>query len=252
MKSMDEPAINIKDLSFYYRKRKVLKDINLQVPHKSFLAIIGPNGGGKSTLLRLMLGLITPSQGEVQVFGRDPRRSREFTGYLPQHVSFLHDFPINVEDTVLTGRYHGLFHGYDQEDREAVHRALEMVEMEGLEDRQMGQLSGGQVQRVFLARALVRDPKLLLLDEPMSSVDPQMQFSFYQLLEKLKKKMTIILVTHDVGAVFDQVELMACLNQRLFYHGQVEGAGKVIEKMYGCPLELVTHGSTPHRVLKEH
>ncbi len=247
-----ETAVDIKNLSFYYRKRKILEDVNLQVPHKSFLAIIGPNGGGKSTLLRIMLGLITPHQGEVRVFGQDPQKARDLMGYLPQHVSFLHDFPINVEDTVLTGRYHGLFHPYHPEDREAVSRALEMVEMEGLEHRQMGQLSGGQVQRVFLARALVRDPKLLLLDEPMSSVDPQMQYSFYQLLEKLKKKMSIILVTHDVGAVFDQVELMACLNQRLYYHGQVEGAGAVIEKMYGCPLELVTHGSTPHRILKKH
>jgi zinc transport system ATP-binding protein len=249
---MEETAVNVKDVSFYYRKRKVLEDVNLQVPHKSFLAIIGPNGGGKSTLLRLILGLITPHQGEVEVFGESPRKARESMGYLPQHVSFLHDFPINVEDTVLTGRYHGLFHGYSQDDREAVHKALEMVEMEGLEHRQMGQLSGGQVQRVFLARALVRNPKLLLLDEPMSSVDPQMQLSFYQLLEKLKKKMTIILVTHDVGAVFDQVELIACLNQRLYYHGQVEGAGEVIEKMYGCPLELVTHGTTPHRILERH
>lgn len=124
--------------------------------------------------------------------------------------------------------------------------------MDGLADCQMGQLSGGQVQRVFLARALVRRPKLLLLDEPMASVDPQMQYSFYQLLEELKKKMSIILVTHDVGAVFDQVEDIACLNQRLYYHGQVEGAGEVIEKMYGCPLEIITHGATPHRMLKRH
>lgn len=247
-----ETAVDIKNVSFHYRKRKVLERINLQVPHKSFLAIIGPNGGGKSTLLRIMLGLLTPHQGEVQVFGQDPRKARDLMGYLPQHVSFLHDFPINVEDTVLTGRYHGLFHHYHPEDREAVSQALEMVELEGLEDRQIGQLSGGQVQRVFLARALVRNPKLLLLDEPMSSVDPQMQLSFYQLLEKLKKRMTIILVTHDVGAVIDQVELLACLNQRLYYHGQVEGAGEVIERMYGCPLELVTHGATPHRILKKH
>lgn len=249
---MEETAVNIKNVSFYYRKRMVLEDVNLQVPHKSFLAIIGPNGGGKSTLLRIMLGLITPHQGEVQVFGQEPSQARDLMGYLPQHVSFLHDFPINVEDTVLTGRYHGLFHGYRPEDREAVSKALDMVELEGLEDRQMGQLSGGQVQRVFLARALVRNPKLLLLDEPMSSVDPQMQFSFYQLLEKLKKRMSIILVTHDVGAVFDQVELIACLNQHLYYHGQVEGAGEVIEKMYGCPLEIITHGTTPHRMLKRH
>lgn len=249
---MEDNAVNIRDLNFYYRKRKVLEDINLIIPHKSFMAIIGPNGGGKSTLLRMILGLITPFRGEVQIFGQNPKQARDLMGYLPQHVSFLHDFPINVEDTILTGRYHGLFHNYNQEDREAVSKALELVELEGLNERQMGQLSGGQVQRVFLARALVRDPKLLLLDEPMSSVDPQMQASFYQLLEKLKKRMSIILVTHDVGAVFEQVELIACLNQRLYYHGQVEGAGEVIEKMYGCPLELITHGTTPHRMLKKH
>ncbi|HNS26174.1 MAG TPA: ABC transporter ATP-binding protein, partial [Methanobacteriaceae archaeon] len=153
----------------------------------SFLAIIGPNGGGKSTLLRMILGLLTPEEGKVEVFGRDPRKAREYMGYLPQHVSFLHDFPINVEDTVLTGRYHGLFSNYTPGDREAVHQTLEMVDLDGLADRQMGQLSGGQVQRVFLARALVRRPKLLLLDEPMASVDPQMQYSFYQLLEELKE-----------------------------------------------------------------
>jgi zinc transport system ATP-binding protein len=245
-------AVKIDDLSFHYHKRKVLEEVNLRVPHKSFLAIIGPNGGGKSTLLRMILGLLTPEEGKVEVFGRDPRKAREYMGYLPQHVSFLHDFPINVEDTVLTGRYHGLFSNYTPGDREAVHRTLEMVDLDGLADRQMGQLSGGQVQRVFLARALVRRPKLLLLDEPMASVDPQMQYSFYQLLEELKKKMSIILVTHDVGAVFDQVEDIACLNQRLYYHGQVEGAGEVIEKMYGCPLEIITHGATPHRMLKRH
>jgi zinc transport system ATP-binding protein len=249
---MEETAVSIKDLNFYYRQRKVLEDVNLQVPHKSFLAIIGPNGGGKSTLMRMILGLVIPFQGEVRVFGKEPKKARELMGYLPQHVSFLHDFPINVEETVLTGRYHGLFHHYNQEDQEAVYKTLEKVGLEGLEHRQMGQLSGGQVQRVFLARALVRNPKLLLLDEPMSSVDPQMQSSFYRLLEKLKKEMTIILVTHDVGAVFDQVELIACLNQRLYYHGQAEGAGGVIEKMYGCPLELLSHGPTPHRILKKH
>ncbi|HMK54678.1 MAG TPA: metal ABC transporter ATP-binding protein [Methanobacteriaceae archaeon] len=246
-----ETAVIIKNLSFYYQQKKVLDHVNLQVPHKSFLAIIGPNGGGKSTLFRTILGLIKPQEGEVKVFDHSPVKARNIMGYLPQHVSFLPDFPINVLDTVLTGRYHGLLKSYHQEDRDSAFKVLKEVGMDGLEKRQIGGLSGGQLQRVFLARALVRNPKLLLLDEPMASVDPQMQYSFYQLLDQLKKRMTIILVTHDVGAVSEQVDHIACLNQRLFYHGPVDEAAHGLEEVYGCPLELISHG-IPHRILREH
>ncbi|MEG3224916.1 MAG: ABC transporter [Methanobacteriales archaeon Met13] len=248
---MEPIAVKIENLSFDYQQQKVLDQVNLQVPHKSFLGVIGPNGGGKSTLLRMILGIIQPGEGKVLVYGQKPQKARKTIGYLPQQVSFLPDFPINVLDTVLTGRYHGLLKSYRPEDRDAALKVLKDVGMEGLEERQIGQLSGGQLQRVFLARALVRNPKLLLLDEPMASVDPQMQYSFYQLLGKLKKRMTIILVTHDVGAVSDQVDIIACLNRRLFYHGPAEEAAPGLEEVYGCPLELISHG-IPHRILREH
>jgi zinc transport system ATP-binding protein len=245
-------AVEIKNLSFTFNGHKVLKDINIIVPENQYLAIIGPNGGGKSTLLKIILGLLKPDRGEIKIFKKPPEKARNLIGYLPQHISFLPEFPINVMDIVLTGRYHGILKSYTEDDREKSLEALEKVGMAHLADAQVGQLSGGQKQRVFLARALVRNPRLLLLDEPMASIDPQMQQSFYQLTKKLKKEITIILVTHDVGAVSDQVDLIACLNQKLYYHGITEGAGDALENVYGCPLELISHGKVPHRILKDH
>jgi len=152
---------------------------------------------------------------------------------------------------VLTGRYHGLFKGYSDSDKKAVLKALKDVEMYDLRDKQISKLSGGQMQRVFIARAIVRNPKLLIMDEPMASIDPDMQRNFYELMSKLKKKTTIILVSHDVGAVSTHVDKIACLNQELFYHGPVEDSAGGLEEIYHCPIELISHG-IPHRILKEH
>lgn len=248
---MTQKAVEMKNVSLKFNEQPVLHDINLTINKKDFIAIIGPNGGGKSTLLKIMLGLLTPDTGEVRVFGRKPKKARDLMGYLPQNVSFDHDFPINVFDTVLSGRYHGLFKGYSKNDKKAVLNALKDVQMEEFKDRQISRLSGGQIQRVFIARALVREPKLLLMDEPMASIDPEMQNSFYQLLSKLKDKMAIVLVSHDVGAVSIHVDKIACLNQRLFYHGPVEDSKEGLEEVYHCPIDLISHG-IPHRVLREH
>lgn len=248
---MDLKAVEIKNVSLKFNNLLVLNDINLSVEENDFMAIIGPNGGGKSTLLKIIMGLLTPDTGEVRVFGREPIKARDLIGYLPQHVSFDHEFPINVFDTVLSGRYHGLFKGYSKDDEKAVIRALKNVELLNLKDRQISKLSGGQMQRVFIARAIVREPKLLIMDEPMSSVDPEMQNSFYELLSRLKNKMAIILVSHDVGAVSSQVDKIACLNRELFYHGPVEESAEGLEEVYKCPLELISHG-IPHRILKKH
>jgi zinc transport system ATP-binding protein len=221
------------------------------VEENDFIAIIGPNGGGKSTLLKIILGLLTPDTGEVKVFGKEPGKARNLIGYLPQKVSFDPEFPINVFDTVLSGRYRGLFKGYLKDDKDAVIQALKDTELLELKNRQISKLSGGQIQRVFIARAIVRQPKLLIMDEPMSSIDPEMQNSFYKLLSQLKDKMAIILVSHDVGAVSSQVDKIACLNRKLFYHGPVEESAEGLEEVYKCPLELISHG-IPHRVLKKH
>ncbi len=244
-------AVELNNVSMKYNEQYVLQDINFSIEEKDFMAIIGPNGGGKSTLLKIILGILTPDNGDVKVFGREPKRARDLIGYLPQNLSFDRDFPINVYETVLTGRYHGLFKGYNKNDKEAVLRALKDVEMKDLMDRQISKLSGGQMQRVFIARAIVREPKLLLMDEPMASIDPEMQRSFYELMSQLKNKMAIVLVSHDVGAVSTHVDKIACLNRELFYHGPVENAADGLEEIYHCPIDLISHG-IPHRVLREH
>jgi len=244
-------AVEMENVSLVVNKQTVLQDINLTIGEDDFLAIIGPNGGGKSTLLKVILGLLKSDHGRVSVFGNQPGNPHNPIGYLPQHVSFDPDFPINVFDTTLSGRYHGLFKGYTDEDRDRVEKALEEVGMLRYQDRQMSQLSGGQIQRVFIARALVRDPKLLLLDEPMASIDPQMQNSFYKLLSQLRERMAIVLISHDVGAVSTQVENIACLNQKLYYHGPVEDSEEGLEAVYKCPIGYISHG-IPHRVLKKH
>ena len=248
---MVENAVEMEKVSVIFNKQPVLEDINLSIKINDFIAIIGPNGGGKSTLLKIILGLIKVDQGKIIIFGNQPGNPSNPIGYLPQHVSFDPDFPINVFDTVLSGRYHGLLKNYSDVDREKVSNALKEVDMLKMKDRQISRLSGGQMQRVFIARAIVQEPKLLLLDEPMASIDPEMQNSFYNLLSRLRNKMAIVLVSHDVGAVSSHVDNIACLNQKLYYHGSVENAAGPLEKMYKCPIDLLSHG-IPHRILKKH
>ena len=248
---MNSKAIELKNVNIKFNENPVLKDINLTIEENDFMAIIGPNGGGKSTLLKIILGILKPDPGEVLIFGRKPEDARKLMGYLPQKVSFDHDFPIDVFHTVLSGRYHGLFKRHTKDDEIAVIKALKDVNMFELKDRQISRLSGGQMQRVFIARAIVREPKILLMDEPMASIDPEMQNSFYSLLSRLKNEMTIILVSHDVGTVSTQVDKIACLNSTLYFHGPVEDAAQGLEELYKCPIELITHG-IPYRVLKDH
>ncbi len=232
----------------------VLEAINLSIKSNDFLGIIGPNGGGKTTLLKVIMGLIKPIRGRVTVLGMSPERGRKYIGYISQITLFDHDFPINVFEVVLMGRYNksGLFQRYNEEDRKAAIEALKTVEMLDYKDRQVGRLSGGEQQRVFIARALATNPELLLLDEPTASIDPNMQAEFYELLDKLKENMAIVLVSHDVSAVSIYVNEIACLNRQLFYHGSKEVSADELEKAYHCPIQLIAHGTVPHRVLKEH
>ncbi len=244
-------AVEINHVSLKFNEQLILEDINFSIEEKDFIAIIGPNGGGKTTLLKVILGILTPDKGQVKVFGRKPNKAKDLMGYLPQRLDFDRDFPINVFETVLMGRYHGLLKKYSTKDHDAVTEALKNVEMDKFKDRQISKLSGGQLQRVFIARAIVRDPKLLIMDEPMASIDPEMQRSFYELMSRLKEKMAIVLVSHDVGAVSSHVDKIACLNQKLYFHGPVEDSANGLEQVYHCPIELISHG-IPHRVLREH
>lgn len=247
--------VSIRDLWIYQGEHAVLENISLQLFPGDFLGLIGPNGGGKSTLLKAMLGLIKPDRGEIAIFGLPPAAARRRMGYVPQKTVFDRSFPVKVLDVVLMGRYSrkGLLHRYGSQDRQAALRALADVGMADRAGRQIGALSGGEQQRVFVARSLVSDPELLLLDEPTAGIDSAQQKDFYDLLCHLNRDLgiAIVLVSHDVTAVSSYVSKIACLNQRLYYHGSKELSNEDIEKAYGCPVEMIAHG-TPHRVLRKH
>jgi len=244
--------VSLRDVWVHYNGVPVLEGVDFSIRKDSYIAVIGPNGGGKSTLLRVVMGLIRPDRGTVSVFGKTPLKGRRYIGYLPQSKPSDLGFPISVYEVVLSGRYSRPLCGYTAEDREAALKALEDVDMDAYRNRQIGRLSGGQIQRVFLARAIARDPKLLLLDEPTASIDPEQQKNFYSLLERLRKKMAVVFVTHDIGAVSEYFDEIACLNRRLFYHGDAEGGAEKLAEAYTCPVEFIGHGTTPHRVLRDH
>jgi zinc transport system ATP-binding protein len=251
--------VEIKDLDFGYNGETALKDVNLTVRQKDFIAIIGPNGGGKTTLLKLVLGLLTPVKGTVRVDGQSPRKASHCIGYVPQDVYTNLNFPITVMDVVLMGKLDPkkrLSRRSAANRREAL-AALERMEMAAHTQKKIGMLSGGQRQRVFIARALLSRPKLLLLDEPTTSIDTKGQADFYRLLKELNQDITVLVVSHDLLVISRYVKSVACVNQKLHYHDQAEITGDMLETMYPCtveevcPVELVAHG-LPHRVLKDH
>jgi zinc transport system ATP-binding protein len=252
---MTEKIVSIKGLWICRAEHAVLEDINLELVSGDFLGLIGPNGGGKSTLLKAILGLIKPDRGSIALFGLPPAAARSRVGYMPQKTVFDRSFPVNVLDVVLMGRYsrRGLMHRYGSADRQAALKALGAVGMQDRAMREIGALSGGEQQRVFVARSLVSDPELLLLDEPTAGVDSAQQTEFYDLLCHLNRdlQIAIMLVSHDVTAISKYVNKIACLNQRLYYHDSKELCNDDIEKAYGCPVEMIAHGM-PHRVLREH
>ena len=251
--------IEIKDLDFAYNGETVLKDVNLTIRQKDFVAIIGPNGGGKTTLLKLLLGLLSPVRGTVHVDGKPPQEASRCIGYVPQNVHSNHSFPITAIDVVLMGTLdpkRRLSRRSATNRRDAL-AALERMEMQAHAEKKIGVLSGGQRQRVFIARAMVAQPKLLLLDEPTAGVDTRGQADFYRLLKELNQDITVLVVSHDLLVISRYVKSVACVNKKLHYHDQAEITGDMMETMYPCtveevcPVELVAHG-LPHRVLSDH
>ena len=246
--------ICISHLTVRYGDVVALSDVSLEVAQGEYLGIIGPNGGGKTTLLRSILGLVPTSEGTIQVCGKSPGKAGTLVGYVPQFSSVDRRFPVTVREVVLTGRLtRGRlpFHRYSNADRAAANDAMKEVGISELASRQIGGLSGGEFQKMLIARALAEHPKILLLDEPTASVDAKSRQQIYNLLGKLNQKITILLVTHDTMAVSTQVHRLACLNGHLVYHGEPELDRNIVDALYGCPVDLIAHG-VPHRVLKTH
>jgi len=250
---MNTPVIEIKNLSFGYNGHQILKDINLAVKPGDFMAIIGPNGGGKTTLLKLILGLLEPAGGSIKVLGQPPIQAAHRIGYVPQEIHTNKDFPITVQNVVLMGRIQGSrrLTRFTGADREAAEKALEQMDMRELRHCRMVELSGGQRQRVFVARALVSDPEILLLDEPMTNLDPERQAGFYQLLKALNEKITILMVSHELMVLSTYIKSVTCVNQKAYYHDSPEITREMLDEAYQCPVDLIAHG-LPHRVFHPH
>ncbi len=252
----ETPIVAVRNVTFGYGREVVLDGVSLDIQPRDFLAIIGPNGGGKTTLLKVMLGLLRPWSGEViyHLSGGGGPRGR--LGYVPQFSTFDKDFPLRVSDMVLMGRLGmdglgGLLRSWSRQDRAAAAEAIERLGLSGVARAHVAEISGGQLQRVLIARALVSQPEILFLDEPTASIDVESRATLGELLEELNRSIPVVVVTHDVTSIASLVNRIACINRRLFYHGGPELSLEVMEEVYGCPVELVTHG-VPHRVLHDH
>ncbi len=249
----DIPAVEFEHVWFSYDSRMVLEDVSFSIKDKDFFALIGPNGGGKTTLIKLSLGLLQPLTGRVKIYGRDPLKMRKVLGYVPQNPNPNPSFPISVMEVVLMGRLSRVRVGkrYATADHEVALAALSRVGMADYAGVPIEKLSGGQKQRVFLARALATDPKILFLDEPTAGIDAPSQNMLFELLRELNSNMTIVLVTHDTVAISRYIKTVACVNQRLYVHEEGKITKEMLDATYQCPVDLIAHG-IPHRVFDEH
>jgi len=238
-----EPVIEVQGATAGFGGHPVIEHVDFRVAAGEFVGIVGPNGGGKTTLLRVILGLMPLRAGRVRVFGEPPTRGRRRVGYVPQYPGFSRDFPVSVRQLVLTGRLGatGGWLRYRRADHAIAERALSEVAMAGLGQRPIAALSGGELQRALIARALATEPGILLLDEPTANIDPRVEHDFFELLRVLNRRITIIVVTHDIGFVSQYVGRVACLNRTLVHHGTEALTPAVVEQLYGHPVRLVDH-----------
>ncbi len=268
---MGTPLIEIKNLSAGYDSRTVLRNVNLTVYDRDFLGIIGPNGGGKTTLIKCILGLLKPTGGEIlycdkrlavsdkqestaQYLSLTTNRLSLKMGYLPQYNSIDRKFPITVEEVILSGlsSQKSLISRFTASHREKARQVIARMGLEGLEERAIGALSGGQLQRALLGRAIISDPQLVVLDEPSTYIDKRFEARLYELLAEINHDCAIILVSHDIGTVLQQVKSIACVNETLDYHPDTGVSEEWLERNFNCPIELLGHGALPHRILAEH
>lgn len=250
----NEIILEVNHVCAGYEGKEILHDASLNVYKNDFLGIIGPNGGGKTTLVKVMLGLLHPNSGTVKFF-RDEQEVKSLrTGYLPQYNTFDKKFPISVRDVLLSGLHseHRVISHFGRNDKERAAEMLETLELDDYANHAIGELSGGQRQRVLLGRALICQPEVLILDEPSTYIDIPNREKLYELLGKINKLCAIILVSHDIGTVLRSVRNIACVNNLVYYHPASEVKQESLEAAFGCPFQMVAHGHVPHRILVEH
>jgi zinc transport system ATP-binding protein len=250
----ENPAIIVDKVCYTYGGRPAVDNASFTVEQGDFLGIIGPNGGGKTTLLRLMLGLLRPDTGDIRLFGAAPSKTRGRVGYIPQETNLNKSFPITVSDIILMGLtgLRGLGRRYKRSDRLKADILMERLALTPLKDRPVAQLSGGQRQKALLARAMVSDPEMLFLDEPTASVDVSGEDEIYDHLHLLNKTgVTVVLVTHNIGVLSRYVKSVACINRELYFHADGKLDQATVNKTFGCQVDLIAHG-VPHRVFDGH
>ena len=240
---MAEPIILLEDVDFAYDGPNVLQQISLAVDEGEFLGVVGPNAGGKSTLLKIILGLLSPDRGNIQVLGQSPSKRRSDIGYVPQYPRFARDFPITVEEVVISGRLgkSRLIGRYSREDRRIAQAMMRQTEVDRFADRMLSTLSGGQLQRVLVARALACQPRILILDEPTANIDMRVETDIFDLLKQLNRRITILVVSHDIAFISRYVHRVACLNRTLVCHTTQNIDGKVISELYEESVRMVAH-----------
>ena len=235
--------ITFQDVDYAYAQANVLENINLTIEAEEFFGLIGPNAAGKSTLLKLLLGTLVPDKGSIEVLGQTPGLASNRIGYVPQTPSFPRNFPINVLDVVLLGRLerNNSLGGFSSTDREFAMEALKVVEIPELAEKAIKTLSGGQVQRMLIARALACQPEILVLDEPTANIDIQAEENIFALLKQYNEHITIIVVSHDIAFISAYVNRVGCLNKTLVCHETEAISGKTFEELYGAPVKMIHH-----------
>lgn len=245
---MSSIILKLEGVDAGYSNKTILSNINLEIKDRDFVGVIGPNGGGKTTLIKAILKKIEITKGQISYYDIENK-----IGYLPQNNNIDKQFPIKVKEVVLSGLQSSghIFRRYTNSDKTKVLELLKRCSIEHLADKSIGNLSGGELQRVLLCRAIVSDPKLLILDEPNTFVDNKFEKELYALLKELNNDMAIIMVSHDLGTITSHVKSIACVNRSLHYHP----SNKITQEQlinYDCPILLVTHGDIPHTVLCKH
>ena len=249
MSSERQRLIEIRELSVRYDNVVALEHVNLDIYADDFLGIIGPNGGGKSSLVKAIMGSVKHS-GKITYADSLYRNSKPHIGYLPQVSSFDKAFPISVQEVVMSGlQYeHGMLRRYSRDDRKRADAILEQASLSDLAKRAIGELSGGQLQRVMLCRAIISDPRLLILDEPANFVDNRFENELYNMLHHLSERMAIVMISHDVGTISSVVHNIVCVNRHVHRHDSNIITEEQLRN-YDCPIQLISHGNVPHTVL---